>query len=75
VFARDRARFEREHPEWRLELLRPMMPFRYLLSGGLSLRGLAPAWSFPLWTLLERALAPAMTSLAMFAQIVVRRTT
>lgn len=75
VFARDRARFEREHPEWRIELLRPMMPFRYLLSGGLSLRGLAPAWSFPLWTLLERALAPAMSSLAMFAQIVLRRTT
>ncbi len=73
VFQRDRARLERDHPEWRIELVRPMMPFRYLLSGGVSLRGMAPGWSFPLCRWLERALEPTMPQLAMFAQIVLRR--
>jgi len=74
VFHRDRSRLEREHPEWRLQSVRPMMPFRYLLSGGVSLRSLSPGWSFPAWTLLERILGPAMPGLAMFAGIVLRRT-
>ena len=73
VFHRDRARFEREHPEWQLERLRPLMPFRYLLSGGLALRSLMPGWSFPAWSLFERMLEPVMPQLAMFAQIVLRR--
>jgi len=50
------------------------MPLRYVLSGGVSLRGLAPGWSYPAWTALERLLGPFMGSLGMFAEIVLRRT-
>ncbi len=50
-----------------------MMPFRYLLSGGVSLRGLAPAWSFGIWRQIENALGLWSSQLAMFAQIVLRR--
>lgn len=71
---RDRERFAREVPQWRPERTRPMMPFCYLLSGGVSMRSLAPGWSYPAWTLLERALEPARNRLAMFAHIVLRRT-
>ena len=46
------------------------MPFRYLLSGGVSLRSLVPGWSFALWRNLENLLRPWMKSLAMFALIV-----
>jgi len=73
VFRRDRHKFEREFPNWRIELIKPIMPFRYLLSGGVSLRSLAPAWSFGLWKQLENALGPWSNQLAMFAQILLRR--
>lgn len=48
VVARDRKRLE---SEWRLEVRRvtPMMPFSYVVSGGVSLRSLQPGWSYPLW--------------------------
>lgn len=74
VFERDRAVFEREFPEWRIDGIRPTMPLRYLLSGGVSLRTLMPDSTFPMWRGLERALEPWMGSLAMFATIVLRRT-
>ena len=49
------------------------MPFRYLLSGGVSLRSLTPGWSFDLWRHMENALSRWNNQLAMFAQIVLRR--
>ena len=49
------------------------MPFRYLFSGGVSLRSLAPGWSYPLLSFLERLTQPWMRSLAMFAFIQVDR--
>lgn len=73
IFARDRRKFEEEFPEWRIELIKPMIPFRYLLSGGVSLRSLAPGWSFELCRGFENALRRWNDRLAMFAQIVVRR--
>ncbi|HYX24549.1 MAG TPA: hypothetical protein VFC23_10395 [Thermoanaerobaculia bacterium] len=73
LFSRDRERFEREHPEWRLRRIEPLMPFRYLVSGGISLRSLMPAWTFPLWRGLERALHPLRHRLAMFALVVLER--
>ena len=73
LFVRDRERFERELPEWRLRRIEPLMPFRYLVSGGISLRGLMPGWTFPLWRGLERGLHPLRHRLAMFALVVLER--
>jgi len=73
MFVRDRDRFEREFPEWRLVRLRPTMPFRYLVSGGVSLRSLSPVWTFPWWRGLERLLEPWMTHLGMFVHVVLER--
>jgi len=73
IFARDRLKFGQEFPQWQSELIKPAMPFRYLLSGGVSLRSLAPGWSFDLWRSLENALERWNGHLAMFAQIVLRR--
>ena len=73
IFARDRQKFEQEFPQWRIELIKPIMPFSYLLSGGVSLRGLAPGWSFGVWRQIENALGRWGNQLAMFAQIVLRR--
>jgi SAM-dependent methyltransferase len=73
IFQRDRELFEHDFPQWKLETIRPMMPFRYLVSGGVSFRPLMPSWSYSLWSGLEKLLAPWMDSWAMFAQITLRR--
>jgi SAM-dependent methyltransferase len=73
IAQRDRKRFEAEFPAWRVELVQPIMPFRYLASGGIGLRNLAPAWSYPLVAALERMVQPLGRFLAMFALIVIRR--
>jgi SAM-dependent methyltransferase len=69
VFQRDRKRFELEYPNWEIRLIQPSMPFKYLLSGGVSLRSLMPGWSFSFWRHLEDFLNPLNASLGMFAQI------
>jgi SAM-dependent methyltransferase len=73
IFERDRTQFEREFPEWSIQDIELLTPFRYLLSGGVSMRSLMPAWSFGVWRLLERGLSPWLPQLAMFAQITLRR--
>jgi len=73
IFGRDRQTFEQEFPQWRIELIKPIMPFSYLLSGGVSLRALVPSWSFGLCRNIEKALDRWSNQLSMFAQIVLRR--
>ncbi len=73
IFERDRQRFRQEAPAWEIERIRRFMPFRYLVSGGVSLRSLMPGWTFGLWSGLERALGPVMGWIAMFAHVVLRR--
>jgi SAM-dependent methyltransferase len=73
VFQRDRSVVEAEFPEWEVEEIRPMLPLRYQLTGGVSMRQLIPSWGFAPVALLERALSPLASHLGMFALIVLRR--
>jgi SAM-dependent methyltransferase len=73
IFDRDKTEFQEVFPQWRLEAIRLEIPFRYLLSGGVSLRPLMPGWSYSLWTSLEKLLTPWMSHWAMFAQVTLRR--
>lgn len=73
LFERDRAALATRCPEWQVETVRPMMPFRYLLSGGVSMRSLMPGWSSAGWRAVERAFQPWMGQWGMFALIVMRR--
>jgi SAM-dependent methyltransferase len=73
IFKRDLALFQQEFPQLQLETLRVFMPFRYLLSGGLSKPGLAPAFSFPFLTQCERLLERWSNAIGMFSFVVVRR--
>ena len=73
VFERDRERFEREHPQWRIATIEPYLPLCYLLSGGVSLRSLMPGWSYDAWRWLERRLAPWDPLWAVYAKIVLHR--
>jgi SAM-dependent methyltransferase len=73
IFSRDRSRFQLEFPEWKLEKIKPEMPFRYLAGGGLSTRSMMPRWTYHYWCGIERRLHMFMGSLGMFALIVLRR--
>jgi hypothetical protein len=70
VFARDRAKFEREFPQLAIETVRPFMPFRYIVSGGVGMRSLMPGFSHGAWRAIEKVFGER---LAMFAFIAVRR--
>ena len=74
VFERDRAAFEDEFPALRVRSIERLMPFSYVLSGGFSAVSLAPGWSFGLWRRMERAVRPMEMGMAMFAVIVLERT-
>ncbi|MDP1722751.1 MAG: class I SAM-dependent methyltransferase [Candidatus Gottesmanbacteria bacterium] len=71
IFQRDRARFESEFPQWQLQKIQPMMPLAYLVSGGVSLRSMAPAVSYGLVRAAEKLIGEAR--FAMFALIVLVR--
>ena len=73
LFSRDRQKFENEFPQWRILQIKPMMPFIYLLSGGVSMRSFMPEISFNYWRSLEKALSPWMPYLGMFAQITLQK--
>lgn len=71
VFQRDKVLFETQHPLWRIRNIEPMMPFSYILSGGVSMRSLLPGWMYRPIRILERALLPRRW--AMFALIELER--
>jgi SAM-dependent methyltransferase len=73
LFNRDYEQFSSEFPEWGLKRIKGMMPFRYLVSGGVSMRNLMPSWTSGLWRGIEGLLAPWANSLAMFALIVLEK--
>jgi|LDZU01.1.fsa_nt_gi SAM-dependent methyltransferase len=72
VFQRDRRVFEQKYPDLRLVNLQPFMPFRYILSGGVSMRSLAPAGCNSFLKMIERRFNPKRW--AMFALLVIEKT-
>ena len=73
VFERDRIQWEAENPELQIRVVRPIMPFCYLVSGGVSMRNLMPEILFPAWLAVEGLLRPFIRTWAMFGLIVVER--
>jgi|LauGreDrversion2_5_1035112.scaffolds.fasta_scaffold00069_4 SAM-dependent methyltransferase len=58
VFVRDRKKFERENPRLRIiETVTVRCGLRYLLTGGLNFRRIAPKGAFPLLSKLEKRLS------------------
>jgi SAM-dependent methyltransferase len=74
MFRRDRALLERAFPAWRIARVRPFMPLRYLLSGGVSMRSLMPGWSHGFWRAAEGLMSPLARATAMFVHATLRRT-
>lgn len=56
IFQRDRELFEQRYPQWCIKSIRSIMPFSYILSGGVSMRSLIPGFMYQPVRLLERIL-------------------
>ncbi len=69
IFCRDRKIFESEFPSFRIVRMRNHTPLRYLLSGGLTLRQLAPSFSYSAVKAIECILSPINDLLGMFQTI------
>ena len=69
VFYRDRRRFEREFPSLKILELKPHTPFRYLVSGGVSMRQLLPVFTYSAIKGLEAVLSPFNRFLGIFLTI------
>ena len=74
LFLRDRPIFETIFPNWRIQTIELMMPFAYLLSGGVSTKNIIPGWVYEPWRGFEKLLQPLIKSIAMFALITLRKT-
>lgn len=73
VLVRDRREFERTFPRLKLIHLRPHTPVRYVLSGGLSMRQMAPGFAYRVIRGIETVTRPFHGVLGMFYTIVVER--
>lgn len=70
VFHRDRDVFVKEFPEFRVQSIELVMPFSYLLSGGVSMRSFVPGLLYGWWRTVECVIERWVPNLAMFAVIV-----
>ena len=70
VVERDRDRLSKDWPQLNVIEVRPFMPFRYLASGGVSMRSLQPGWAFGAWKAAEEATSLNET-MAVFALITI----
>ena len=73
LFFRDYERFKMEFPQWQLNTLKLDMPLSYLISGGVSLRSLAPGGAYKMMRWMEKCLNQYMDKLAMFAYITLKK--
>lgn len=73
IFVRDRQLFEKKFPGLVIEEIIPMMPWRYLVSGGVSMRNLMPGVTYNFWKGIESLVSPLNHYLGMFALISLRR--
>jgi SAM-dependent methyltransferase len=74
LFVRDRKEFESRFPELAIEQVRPFLPFRYLVSGGVGMRSLMPGFLHGAWAGFENLFRSQWPSVGMFAFISLSRT-
>jgi len=73
IFTRDREIFEKEFHSLKIVKIRNHTPFRYLLSGGLTLRQLVPSFAYTPIKYVEYLLFPLNNLLGMFQTIVLQK--
>jgi len=74
-FERDRVKLEKDFPSLKIRKIQYHTPFRYLISGGVSMRPLVPSWSFGFFKGMEKMLTPLSRKLGMFVTVELEKTT
>lgn len=69
IFFRDRKRFEQLFPNLKIKRLVPHTPFRYIISGGLSMKQLLPSFTYNFVKFVELMCSPLNNHLGMFITI------
>ena len=72
VSVRDRSKLEENWANLEVVETEPLMPMRYIVSGGVSLRSLQPGWMYPFWKVFDE-IEPVRRRLSVFAMIVIGR--
>lgn len=73
IFERDRMQFEKEFPNLIIKRKKNHTPFRYLLSGGVSMKALVPSGSFNFFKKVEKIISPLDSALGMFVTIEIEK--
>lgn len=73
IFYRDRKQFEQQFPMLKITVLKPHTPFRYLISGGVSMRQLLPSFLYGAVKGLEIILSPFNKYIGMFLTIEINK--
>lgn len=71
IFERDRVVFEAKYSSLRIVKVQPLMPMAYIISGGMTIRGLIPSCAYRPVRTLERTLFERLWS--MFALIIIEK--
>jgi SAM-dependent methyltransferase len=74
IFVRDRKIYEREFPGLKIVSIRNHTPFRYLFSGGFTLRQLTPGFLYGPIKTMEFLLTPFNNCLGMFMTVILEKT-
>jgi SAM-dependent methyltransferase len=73
VFQRDKGIFENEFHHWQINKIKPIMPFLYLASGGISSKEILPGFFYEPIKFIEKMISPINKKIAMFALIAIQR--
>ncbi|MDP4267444.1 MAG: methyltransferase type 11, partial [Bacteroidota bacterium] len=73
IFKRDIEIFKTKYPDLKIVNIKHHTPFRYLISGGVSMKSIVPGWSFGFFTQLEKLLNPLSDQIGMFMTITIEK--
>lgn len=73
IFKRDREKFKKFFPRLKIIEIKAHIPFRYILSGGLSFPQLIPSFTYPLILKFEKLISPLNPWLGMFYTIKIKK--
>ena len=73
VFERDRTKFESLFPQLNILEISYHTPLRYLISGGVSYKQLAPDFMYGFFSLLDKTSSKTFNQFSMFVTIKIRK--
>jgi SAM-dependent methyltransferase len=74
VFERDKELFQNKFPSLQINSINYHSPFRYLVSGGVSFKGIFPSFTFPAFRFFDKTMSSLSKEVSMFMTVEVEKT-